>query len=59
SHLPIVPPEYYEDHPVDVILIVAPGYTREIAETIRSRYGSRVKILMLRSDHLEEWKETV
>ncbi|MEG0215159.1 MAG: class I SAM-dependent methyltransferase [Hungatella sp.] len=59
SHLPIVSPEYYEDHPVDVILIVAPGYTREIAETIRSRYGRRVKILMLRSDHLEEWKETV
>ncbi len=38
SHLPIVSPDYYLTHPVDVILIAAPGYIREIEATIRRRY---------------------
>ncbi len=38
SHLPIVSPDYYLTHPVDVILIAAPGYIREIEAAIRSRY---------------------
>jgi len=54
SHLPIVAPDYYLDHPVDVILIVAPGYTEEIAGVIRSRFGADVKILTLRSERIEE-----
>ncbi len=53
SHLPIVAPDYYPEHPVDVILIVAPGYTEEIAGVIRSRFGADVKILTLRSDKVE------
>lgn len=57
SHLPIVAPEYYLEHPVDVILIVAPGYTREIGISIRERFGYQVKIMTLRSDHLEELEE--
>lgn len=57
SHLPIVAPDYHQEHPVDVILIVAPGYTKEIAQTIRSRFGSAVKMMTLRSDHLEELEE--
>ena len=39
SHLPIVSPEYYEKDPVDVILIAAPGYIREIEASIRTRYA--------------------
>ncbi len=54
SHLPIIPPEDYCKNPADVILIVAPGYTEEIAGTIRSRFGDEVKILALRSDRVEE-----
>lgn len=57
SHLPIVAPDHYAEHPVDVILIVAPGYTKEIAKTIRSRFGSGVRMMTLRSDHLEELEE--
>lgn len=53
SHLPIVPPEYFFDHPVDVIMIVAPGYSDEIAGVIRTRFGSNVKILTLRTEHIE------
>lgn len=53
SHLPIVAPDYFHKEPVDAILIVAPGYTEEISESIRKNYGENVRILTLRSDHLE------
>lgn len=54
SHLPIVPPEHFFEEPVDAILIVAPGYTDEIAGIIRERFGGQVQIMTLRSDHIEQ-----
>lgn len=54
SHLPIAAPDYFEKDPVDVILIIAPGYTEEIASCIRTRYGKQVGILTIRSDKVEE-----
>ncbi len=54
SHLPIVAPEEYEKDPTDVIFIAAPGYTEEIAREIRRRWGDRVELMALRSDHVEE-----
>ncbi|MCI8838040.1 MAG: NAD-dependent epimerase/dehydratase family protein [Hungatella sp.] len=54
SHLPIVPPDHWYREPADVILIVAPGYTEEIADSIRSRFGTDVEIMALRSDRVEE-----
>ncbi len=54
SHLPIISPDDYHKEPVDAILIVAPGYTEEIADSIKNRYGHKVKILALRSDRVEE-----
>ncbi len=53
SHLRIVPADYFHKEPVDVILIVAPGYTQEISESIRTNFGEDVKIMTLRSDHIE------
>lgn len=53
SHIPIVSPEYYYEHPVQAILIIAPGYSAEIAGIIRERYGNQVQILTLRSNHIE------
>ncbi len=53
SHLPIVAPDYFHTDPVDAILIVAPGYTQEISDSIRSNFGENVSIMTLRSDHLE------
>lgn len=53
SHLPIVPADYFHQEPVDVILIVAPGYTQEISESIRKNFGENVTIMTLRSDHIE------
>lgn len=54
SHLPIVAPDHFLEDPVDVILIVAPGYSDEIAGVIRSRFGKDVRILTLRSEQIEE-----
>lgn len=53
SHIPIVPPDYFEKEPVDGILIVAPGYTEEIAGIIRERFGDGVEIMTLRSRQIE------
>ncbi len=55
SHIPIVSPEHFHDEPVDEILIVAPGYTDEIASIIRERFGNKVNILVLKTDRIEEY----
>ena len=51
--LPIVAPAHFAEEPVDAILIVAPGYTEEIAGIIREKFGNSVEILALKTDHLE------
>ena len=56
SHIPIVDPDYAVAHPVDEILIVAPGYTDEIAGIIRERFDENVRILVLRTDRIEEYQ---
>lgn len=53
SHLPIVAPDDFHQEPVDAILIVAPGYTEEIASMIREKFGETVEILALKSNRLE------
>lgn len=57
SHVPIVAPSYFFEHPVDEILIVAPGYTDEIAKTIRSKFGNTVRISVLKSEKITEYVE--
>ncbi len=54
SHLPIVAPEHFFQEPADAILIVAPGYTEEIAGVIRQRFGGKVEIMTLRTDCVEK-----
>lgn len=57
SHIPIVAPEHFETDPVDAILIVAPGYTEEIAGIIKQKFirpERPVTIFTLRSSHLEQ-----
>lgn len=53
SHLPIISPDDFEKQPADVILIVAPGYTEEIAAVIRKRFGTHIRVLTLRSERIE------
>ncbi|ANU48068.1 methyltransferase [Enterocloster clostridioformis] len=53
SHLPIVGPDHFHEHPVDAIIITVPGYTDEIAASIRQKFGTSVEIRAMRSNHLE------
>ena len=53
SHLPIVGPDHFHEHPVDAIIITAPGYTDEIAASIRQKFGTSVEIRAMRANHLE------
>lgn len=55
SHLPIVSAEHFFEEPVERILIVAPGYTDEIAGIIKERFGIHVKIYVLKSRHIEKY----
>lgn len=55
SHIPIVSPDYFFIEPVDCILIIAPGYTDEIAGIIRRRYGEKVEICVLRAASVEKY----
>lgn len=52
SHIPIVSPADAVADPVDIIVIVAPGYTKEIAGIIRRDFGEPVEIYSLMSDRL-------
>lgn len=56
SHIPIVSPDHFATDPVDEILIVAPGYTDEIAGIIHERYGADVRILVLKTDKIDEYR---
>ncbi len=55
SHIKIVAPDHFFSDPVDEILIVAPGYTDEIAGIIRNKYGNKVRILVLKSEKIREY----
>ncbi len=53
SHVPIMAPDHYFEEPVDAVLIVAPGYTDEIAGIIKTRFGKKVEIMTLRTNRIE------
>lgn len=55
SHLPIVAPEHFYTEPVDCILIIAPGYTDEIANSIIKKFGAKVEISMLKAEKIEAY----
>jgi len=54
SHVLIVPPKHFQEEPVDEILIVAPGYTDEIAGIIRRDFQPCPRILALRGEKITE-----
>ena len=54
SHVPIVSPDHYFDDPVDCIIIIAPGYTKEISSIIRTKYGSDIEIATIMNADIEE-----
>ena len=54
SHINIISPETALKDPTDIILIVAPGYTDEIADIIRKSYKTDVEIYTIRSNRIEK-----
>ena len=54
SHVLIVPPEHFQEELVDEILIVAPGYTDEIAGIIKRDFQPCPRILALRGERITE-----
>ena len=54
SHLPIVAPEHFLEEPVDVLLIAAPGYCREIEAEIRRRYAAYPGLHICDLNNLQE-----
>lgn len=55
SHIPIVSPETAAKNSPGVIIIVAPGYTDEIAGEIRKRFPAGTEIYVLMTDHLTKY----
>lgn len=54
SHVPIFNKSHYFEEPVASIMIVAPGYTDEIANIIKTELSADIDIRTLRSNHLEK-----
>lgn len=53
SYVPIVDKHHYFEEPVDSIIIMAPGYTDEIASIIKKELNADLDIRAIRSIHLE------
>lgn len=54
SHIPIISPDNAVINPVDIIIIVAPGYTEEIKNTIYQKFGKKMEIYTLMSERLQK-----
>ncbi|MDD5600038.1 MAG: methyltransferase domain-containing protein [Victivallaceae bacterium] len=53
THLPIVAPDNLEKDPVDALIIMAAGYSDEIAKIIKNKYQNKINAVILRSSSLE------
>lgn len=57
SHIPIVSPETAIKDPVDAIIIIAPGYTDEIAGIIKENFPYETEIVVLMTSHLQMYED--
>jgi SAM-dependent methyltransferase len=53
THLPIVPPSTLETDPVEAVIVMAAGYSDEVARTIRSRFDPGLNVALWRESGLE------
>ncbi|MEM0465165.1 MAG: class I SAM-dependent methyltransferase [Candidatus Pacearchaeota archaeon] len=53
THIPIVSPETLDINPVDAIIVIAAGYSNEIAEIIKQKYNNKMNIAILKDYGLE------
>ena len=54
SHLPIVAPERIADDGIDTVIVMAASYSDEVAAILRTRFGSQLRVAVLRAHGLEE-----
>lgn len=57
SHIPIISPSDAKKKELDAIIIMAPGYTTEIAEIIRSEFDGNIKIAVMMTNRLQMYGE--
>lgn len=53
THIPIVPPTHLKEDPVQAIIVMAAGYSDEVAKLIRERHKLTIPVAILRADGLE------
>ena len=53
THIPIVSPEALDSEPVDAVIVMAAGYSDEVAQIIRQKYDRNMNISILRDFGLE------
>jgi SAM-dependent methyltransferase len=53
THLPIVPPSALATDPVDAVIVVAAGYSDEVARIIRTGYDPKLDVAIWRESGLE------
>jgi 2-polyprenyl-3-methyl-5-hydroxy-6-metoxy-1,4-benzoquinol methylase len=53
THLPIVAPSALETDPVDAVIVIAAGYSDEVARIIRATYDPTLKVAIWRESGLE------
>jgi hypothetical protein len=53
THLLVVPPEMLKSDPVDAVIVMAGGYSEEVAKIVVRDYGDRIKIAVLRETGLD------
>ena len=56
-HIPIVSPAYAVNNPVDAIIIMAPGYTEEIASIIYEKFGKNIEIAVMMAKDLQMYED--
>lgn len=53
THIPIVPPARLKEDPVQAIIVMAAGYSDEVAKLIRTKHQLTLPIVILRAEGLE------
>jgi len=53
THIPIVAPEKLNSDPVDAIIVMAAGYSDEVANMIKQKFSKNINISILRDFGLE------
>jgi hypothetical protein len=53
THVPIVSPDKLDSDPVDAVIVMAAGYSDEVAKIIRQKFDRNINISILRDLGLE------